>query len=170
MEAQAQAVAATFGVDWPHLFAQIVSFCIVCFILYRFAYRPVLTMLEVRRQQIALGVAKEERIKAELARTEARRQEVMAQANAQATKFIEEARAAAARLHEQESQKAVAAAEEVLVKARDAAARDHETMLSELKREVGRLVVDTTAAVTGKILTPADQRRLVEETAKQVAA
>ena len=170
MEAQAQAVAATFGVDWPHLFAQIVSFCIVCFILYRFAYRPVLTMLEVRRQQIALGVANEERIKAELARTEAQRQEVMAQANAQATKFIEEARAAAARLHEQESQKAVAAAEEVLVKARDAAARDHETMLSELKREVGRLVVDTTAAVTGKILTPADQRRLVEETAKQVAA
>ena len=170
MEAQAQAVAATFGVDWPHLFAQIVSFCIVCLILYRFAYRPVLTMLEVRRQQIALGVANEERIKAELARTEAQRQEVMAQANAQATKFIEEARAAAARLHEQETQKAIAAAEEVLTKARDAATRDHERMLSELKREVGRLVVDTTAAVTGKILTPEDQRRLVEETAKQVAA
>ena len=170
MEAQAQAVAATFGVDWPHLFAQIVSFCIVCLILYRFAYRPVLTMLEVRRQQIALGVANEERIKAELARTEAQRQEVMAQANAQATKLIEEARAAAARLHDQETQKAIAAAEEVLTKARDAAARDHERMLSELKRDVGRLVVDTTAAVTGKILTPADQRRLVEETAKQVAA
>ena len=170
MEAQAQAVAATFGVDWPHLFAQIVSFCIVCFILYRFAYRPVLTMLEVRRQQIALGVANEERIKAELARTEAQRQEVMTQANAQATKFIEEARAAAARLHDQETQKAIAAAEEVLTKARDAATRDHERMLSELKREVGRLVVDTTAAVTGKILTPEDQRRLVEEAAKQVAA
>ena len=170
MEAQAQAVAATFGVDWPHLFAQIVSFCIVCFILYRFAYRPVLTMLEVRRQQIALGVANEERIRAELARTEAQRREVMAQANAQATKSIEEARAAGARLHEQEIQKAFAAAEEVLSKARDAAARDHERMLSELKREIGRLVVDTTAAVTGKILTPADQRRLVEETAKQVAA
>jgi F-type H+-transporting ATPase subunit b len=170
MEAQAQAVAATFGVDWPHLLAQIVSFCVVCFILYRFAYRPVLTMLEARRQQIALGMANEERIKAELARTEAQRQEVMAQANAQATKFIEEARAAAARLHEQEIQKAIAAAEEVMIKARDAAARDHDRMLSELKRDVGRLVVQTTAAVTGKILTPEDQRRLVEETAKQVAA
>jgi F-type H+-transporting ATPase subunit b len=170
MEAQAQAVAATFGVDWPHLFAQIVSFCIVCFVLYRFAYRPVLTMLEVRRQQIALGVANEERIKAELAHTEAQRQEVIAQANAQATKFIEEARAAAARLHDHETQKAITAAEEVLTKARAAAARDHDRMLSELKRDVGRLVVQTTAAVTGKILTPEDQRRLVEETAKQVAA
>jgi F-type H+-transporting ATPase subunit b len=170
MQAQAQVIATTFGVDWAHLLAQIVSFCIVCFILFLFAYRPVLAMLEVRRQQIALGVANEERIRAELARTEAQRQEVMAQANAQATKFIEEARAAAARLHEQESQKAIAAAEDVVSKARDAAARDHERMLSELKREVGRLVVQTTAAVTGKILTSEDQRRLVEETAKQVAA
>ena len=42
-------------------------------------------------------------------------------------------------------------------------------MLAELKREVGHLVVQATAAVTGKILTPEDQRRLAEETAKQVA-
>ena len=163
-------IATTFGVDWAHLLAQIVSFCIVCFILYRFAYRPVLKMLDVRRQQIALGVANAERIEAELARTEAQRQEVMAQANAQATKFIEEARAAAARLQAQETQKAVAVAEQIMSKAREAAARDHERMLAELKREVGRLVVQATAAVTGKILTPEDQRRLAEETAKQVAA
>ena len=163
-------IATTFGVDWSHLLAQIVSFSIVCFILYRFAYRPVLKMLEVRRQQIALGVANAQRIEAELAKTEAQRQDVMAQANAQATKFVEEARAAAARLQAQETQKAIAAAEQIMNKAREASARDHERMLAELKREVGRLVVQATAAVTGKILTPEDQRRLAEETAKQVAA
>jgi F-type H+-transporting ATPase subunit b len=70
----------------------------------------------------------------------------------------------------QETQKAIAAAEQIMSKAREAAARDHERMLAELKREVGRLVVQATAAVTGKILTPEDQRRLAEETAKQVAA
>src|SRR6266436_9722348 len=91
-------IVTTFGVDWPHLLAQVASFCIVCLVLYRYAYRPVLKMLEVRRQQIALGKANAERIEAELARTEAMRQEVMAQANAQASKFIEEARAAAARV------------------------------------------------------------------------
>ena len=57
-----------------------------------------------------------------------------------------------------------------MAKAREAAAPDHDRMLAELKREVGRLVVQTTTAVTGKILTPEDQRRLAEETAKQVAA
>jgi F-type H+-transporting ATPase subunit b len=163
-------IVTTFGVDWPHLLAQVASFCIVCFVLYRFAYRPILKMLEVRRQQIAQGLANAEQIKAELARTEAQRQEVMAQANAEANKLIEEARAAAARLQEQETQKAIALAAEIVAKAREAAAQDNARMLAELKREVGRLVVQATATVVGKILTPEDQRRLAEETAKELKA
>ena len=38
----------------------------------------------------------------------------------------------------------------------------------ELRREVGQLVVKTTAAVTGKILSADDQRRLAEETVRQL--
>jgi F-type H+-transporting ATPase subunit b len=167
---QVQRVADTFGVDWPHLIAQIISFTIVCALLYKFAYKRVLTMLEERRQRIAEGLANAEKSKVELAKAEAQRQEVLNQANAQANKLIEEARAAAARVQEQETQKAIAAAEQIIAKAREAAAQDHAHMLAELKREVGRLVVQTTATVTGKVLTPDDQRRLAEETAKQVAA
>ena len=144
--------------------------CIVCFVLNRFAYRPVLAILEKRRQQIAEGLANAENIKAELARTEAHRQEKMVEVNTQATKMIEEARAAAKRVQEQETQKAIAGAEQIGVKAREAAERDHDRMLAELKREVGRLVVQTTATVTGKILTPEDQQRLAEEAAKQLAS
>jgi F-type H+-transporting ATPase subunit b len=167
---QLEQIARTFGVDWQHLIAQIISFGIVCFLLYRFAYRPVLAILERRRQQIAESLSNAENIKAELAKTEARREEKMAEVNAQATKMIEEARAAAKRVQEIETQKAIAAAEQILVKAREAAERDHDRMLAELKREVGRLVVQTTAIVTGKILTPEDQQRLAEEAAKQLAS
>ncbi len=162
--------AKQFGVDWPHFIAQVISFGIVAFLLHRFAYKRVIDMLEERRQRIAEGLANAEKIKAELARTEAQRQEVLTQANTQATKLIEEARAAAARVQEHETQKAIAAAEQIITKAREAAAQDHARMLAELKREVGRLVVQTTATVTGKILTPEDQRRLAEETAKQVGS
>jgi F-type H+-transporting ATPase subunit b len=169
-EGQIAGIARTFGVDWTHLGAQIVSFVIVCAVLYKFAYQRVLAMLEERRSQIALGLANAEKIKAELDRTEAQRQEVMAHAHTHAARFIEEARAAAARVLEQETQKAVTAAGQIIIKAREAAAQDHELMLTQLKREVGRLVVRTTTAVTGKVLTPEDHRRLAEETAKQVAA
>jgi F-type H+-transporting ATPase subunit b len=169
-EGQLEQIARTFGVDWTHLAAQIISFGIVCAVLYKFAYQRILTMLEARRQQIAQGLANAAKIKAELDRTEAQRQEVMAQAYDQAAKVIAEGRAAAARVREQETQKAIAAAEQILTKAREAAARDHDRMLAELRQEVGRLVVQTTSLVTGKILTPEDQRRLAEQTAKQVVA
>jgi F-type H+-transporting ATPase subunit b len=167
---QIEQIARTFGVDWPHLIAQMISFCIVCFLLYRFAYGPVLRMLADRRRLIAESLANADKVKAELARTETRRQEIMAQANAQATQFIEEARAAADVLRKQETRKATAGAEEIIVRAHQAAAQDHARMLAELKQEVGRLVVQTTSAVTGKILTTEDQRRLAEETAGQLAA
>jgi F-type H+-transporting ATPase subunit b len=147
--------------------------------IYRIAERQVEVLivigqipdrLEERRQRIAEGLANAEKIKADLARTEAQRQEMLEQVNAQATKLIEEARAAAARVGAQETQKAIAAAEQIMTKAREAAAADHARMLAELKREVGRLVVQATTAVTGKVLTPEDQRRLAEETSKVVAA
>ena len=167
---QLEQIARTFGVDWQHLIAQIISFGIVCFVLYRFAYRPVLAILEKRRQQIAEGLSNAEKIKAELARTEVQRQEKMAEVNAAATKMIDEARVAAKRVQEMETQKAIAAAEQIVAKAREAAERDHDRMLADLKREVGRLVVETTATVTSKVLTPEDQHRLAEEVTKQLAS
>src|SRR5215467_11528937 len=94
---QIEDIARTFGVDWSHLIAQVVSFSIVCILLQRFAYKPVVKMLEERKRQIAQGQANAEQIKIELSRTEARSKEMLDQANAQGNKLIEEARAAAAR-------------------------------------------------------------------------
>jgi F-type H+-transporting ATPase subunit b len=162
-------IARTFGVDWIHLGAQIVSFAILCALLYRFAYKPVLATLAERRQQIADGLASAERMKAELEQTERARAQVLQDAGVRGTALIEEARQAAARVQRDETSKAIAAAEQIIAKAREASALDHARMLAELKREVGRLVVQTTAAVTGKILTDEDQRRLAEDTARHLA-
>src|SRR5438094_8583796 len=107
---QIEQIARTFGVDWPHLVSQIISFSIVCGLLYLFAYKPILKMLAQRRELIAQGLANSEKIKAELAKTEALRQEVIAQANVQANQLVEEALYAAAHLREQETQKLLSAA------------------------------------------------------------
>jgi F-type H+-transporting ATPase subunit b len=158
------------GIDWRALLTQTISFSIVFFVLWRFAYKPIFAMLQLRREKIAESLANADRIKVELAKTEADRRKILADAGDQATHLIDEARAAAARVRETETQKAVAAAEQIVAKAREAAAQDHARMLADLKREVGRLVVQTTATVTGKILTPEDQKRLAEETEKQLSA
>src|SRR5208283_671527 len=130
----ARDTAEKFGLDAPHFFAQVVSFLIVAVLLHKFAYKPILTVLEERRQRIADGLANADKIKAELARTEALQREVLDKANAQATKLIEEARAAAARVQEQETQKAIAQAEQILIKAKEAASLERQKMLIDLRR------------------------------------
>jgi F-type H+-transporting ATPase subunit b len=83
--------------------------------------------------------------------------------------MIDEARESSAHLAERKQQEALGAAEQIIAKAREASAIEHERTMESLKRELGRLVVDTTAKVTGKVLTAEDQRRLQEEASAQLA-
>jgi F-type H+-transporting ATPase subunit b len=161
--------ADTFGWN-PWLFlSQVVSFSIVALLLKRFAYKPILAVLEDRRRRIEEGLLNAEKIKKELAEAQKRYAEILAKANADAQKMIDEARESSAHLAERKQQEAIAAAEQIIAKAREAAAFEHERTMESMKRELGRLVVETTAKVTGKILTSEDQQRLQEEAARQVA-
>jgi len=161
--------ADTFGWN-PWLFlSQVVSFSIVALLLKRFAYKPILAVLEDRRHRIEEGLLNAEKIKKELAEAQKRYAEILAKANADAQKMIDEARESSAHLAERKQQEAIAAAEQIIAKAREAAAFEHERTMESMKRELGRLVVETTAKVTGRILTSEDQQRLQEEAARQVA-
>src|SRR6266567_3206395 len=139
--------AETFGWNWRLFLSQVVSFVIVALLLRRFAYKPVLAILEERRQRIAEGLLNAEKIKQQLAEAEQRYQESLAKGNTEAQKMIDEARASSAVIAERKQQEAITAAEQILAKAREASALEHERTMESLKRELGRLVVDTTAKV-----------------------
>jgi F-type H+-transporting ATPase subunit b len=163
-------IAQTFGVDWPHLTAQVISFSIVCVLLYWFAYTPVLAMLAKRRELIAQGLENTEKINARLAAIDAQREQILAQARDEAGHLIDDARLVAKRIRQQEADRATATADRIVHKAREQAEREHAVMLAMVKREIGHLVVETTAAVAGRVLTADDQRRLVQETTRQLKA
>ncbi len=162
--------AETFGWNPWLFFSQVISFTIVAFLLRRFAYKPILAVLEERRRRIEEGELNAEKIKKQLTEAEERYAEILAKGNADAQKMIDEARESSAHLAERKQEEAIAAAEQIIAKAREASAIEHERTMESLKQELGRLVVDTTAKVTGKVLTPEDQERLQEETARQLAS
>src|SRR5262245_45551851 len=85
----AKSTGEQFGFQTQLFVSQIVSFCIVAFLLHRFAYKPILKVLEERRQKISEGLANAEKIKQELANAQVKAQEVITQASTQANKIIE---------------------------------------------------------------------------------
>jgi F-type H+-transporting ATPase subunit b len=160
----------SFGVEWPKFAAQVLLFMIVYFVLSKYAFKPIVAMLEERRRRIEEGQLNAEKIKKQLAESEKHYAEILNKANADAQRLIDEARASSASLAERKQQQAISEAEQILVKAREAATFEREKMFTDLKRELGRLVVDTTTKVTGKILTPEDQKRIAEESVREVSA
>src|SRR5215218_10188608 len=114
--------AQTLGWNWQLFLSQVISFVIVALLLKRFAYKPILAVLGERRRKIEEGQINAEKIKKELAQAEKRYQEIIANANADAQKMIDEARESAAHLCERKQQEAIGAAEQIISKAREAAA------------------------------------------------
>src|SRR6266702_8125126 len=133
--------AETFGWNWKLFLSQVISFVIVALLLQRFAYKPILAVLEERRRTIEEGQLNAEKIKKELAEAEKRYQEIVAKANADAQRMIDEARESSSHLAERKQQEAIASAEQIVAKAKEAAALEHERQMQTLKRELGRLVV-----------------------------
>ena len=163
-------VAHQFGVYWPNLIAQCILFGFVYWVLAKFAFKPVIAMLEERRRRIEEGQLNAEKIKKQLADAQAKYEEILTKANSEAQRLLEEVRASGARLAEQKNREAIAAAEQITIKAREAMVLEHDRLMAEMKQQIGRLVAETTSRVTGKVLTTEDHDRINDETIRQIAA
>ena len=163
-------IFTNFGITWPKFIAQVILFLIVYWVLNKYAFGPVLKMLEERRRRIEEGQHNAERIKKQLAEAELRYQEVLRKANEDATKLLEQTRASSDAITQKQLQQAIKDAEGIIAKAQDTIVQERNKMVAEVKKEMVDLVVKTTAKVVGKVITPEDQKRLSEDTVKQFAA
>jgi len=159
-----------FGVTWPKFIAQTIIFIIVYWVLNKYAFGPIVNVLAERRRRIAEAQENAEKIKQQLADADVRYKEILAKADADAKALIDEARASAEAVREKRVQEAIGEAEGVIRKAHESIEQDRRKMEAEVKAAMVGLVAATTSKVTGKILTADDQKRLNDETIKEIAA
>src|SRR5436305_8906367 len=131
-----QELLNTFGVEWPKFLAQLILFIVVYFVLKKFAFGPIIAMLEERRKLIEEGQLNAQKIKQQLAEAEQRHAEILAKANAEAQRMIDQARESAGLVADRKMQEAVAAAEQTIAKAQEASSLEYERSMSALKREL----------------------------------
>ena len=140
------------------------------FVLNRFAFGPLLKVLEERRKRIEESQLNAEKIKKQLAEAELRYQEILRKANDDAQVMIDESRKNNEAFSQREMEKAVKESAAIVERARHEITSERNRMVDEVKREMVSLVVKTTAQVAGKVLSPEDQKRLSEEASKELAA
>ncbi len=162
-------IAGRFGVTWPTLVAQMINFCIVAFLLYRFAVKPIAVTLEERQKKIADGLQYAEEMKRQLAEAERERAEKIKAAAVDAQRIMNEARDQSKELIEKKIQEASAQAEALIRKAGEASELERQRMLSEVRQEVARLVVATSSKVLSRELSETERQSFSESAARELA-
>ncbi len=159
-----------FGISVPFILAQIINFSVVAFVLWRFAFKPVLATLDERQAKIASGLKYADEMQAKLAATQQESAVLIKQAQVEASRIIDEARRSAKDFLDKQTQEASGKASELLGKAQQAIELEHKKMLADARSEIARLVVLTTERVLAKKLSEADRSAYNEAASRELTS
>ncbi len=159
-------ITQDFGINLPGIIAQVFSFCVVAFVLYKAAFKPVLATLDERQAKIESGLKYSEEMKAKLEAAHAESAAIVKAAQIEGTKAVEEARKSAKEFLDRQTQEASAKAAEMLTKAQHAIELERRKMVAEARSEIARLVVTTTQQVLAQELSADDRSRYNAAAAK----
>jgi len=156
------------GIDWRLLIAQLVNFVILFFLLRKFLYAPILSILERRRQRIEEGLRDAERATARLSGIELERKQALDAAALERQHILEAAALEAERLREQRIASANAEAAALLARAREEATRTRDELLAEVRREVGDLVLAISRKVTAEKISKSVHAELMDAAVEEL--
>lgn len=162
-------ITSDFGIDLPFILAQAVNFAIVAFLLWKFAFKPVMATIEERQTKIAAGLKYAEDAKAQLASAQQENAAILKNAQVEASRYIEEARKTAKEFSERETAAATERANAIITKAQQAIDLEHKKMLDQARGEIARLVITTTQRVLAKELSDSDRARFNDAAARELS-
>jgi F-type H+-transporting ATPase subunit b len=138
----------TFHIDIKLIIAQLVNFAIVLFVLKRYAYGPVLKMMEERSDKIEKGIADAENAGKKLTEITEKEKEVLVEARKQAQEIIAKAEATAIKSKEEIIVEAKSQSEKILADSAKKIEQEKNQMMQEVKGQIAELVI----AATGKVI------------------
>ena len=151
------------GLNLPSLIAQIVNFSIVLVLLRLVAYKPILGMMETRRQRIEEGLQAAERARADAAQSQANIQSQIDQARREGQEIVAQAQTVAQRIQEESRTQAQRESEQLLERARTEIQRETDAAVAGLRGEFADLTVEAAGKVINQSLDRGAHQRLINE-------
>jgi F-type H+-transporting ATPase subunit b len=161
-------ITEKFGINLPGILAQMFSFAVVAFVLWRFAFKPILATIDERQKKIDSGLKYADEMKAKL---EAAQQSATAQfrdAQLKGQQIVAEAEKAAKEFADRQQKETLAKTSDLIAKAQDAIELEKKKMLADARSEIARLVVTTTQRVLAKELSELERERFNVAAAREL--
>jgi len=156
------------GIEPQLLLAQIINFAIIGFVLSKLLYKPILTMLEKRRKEIADGLALTEKLREQEVKLGDKKSKLVEEARKEARAILEEAKNRAKDEAGDILEEAHHQSEEVIAKAKV----ERERLKEEMAKGVSDSAVELAVAMTKRLLTGVlsseEQHKLINKQLKEL--
>ncbi len=149
------------GVDWRLLLAQIVNFTILLTVLSIFVYRPLLRVIDERRERIRKSMEDAEKIAHQKEEQEKVRQEALRMLDTECGALLEKAKQEAERLKGDLLRIADVEAENLLAKGREELRAERAQALQEIQKSLAAAILQMTEKILEREFSPRDQERIL---------
>ena len=153
----------------PGLFVwTILTFLLLVFVLAKFAWKPLLKMLQDREDMVRSSIEDAEKAKSELERLNEESEAIMAKARSEAQSILADGKAAAEKVKDDIIAKSKDQANKIREDAGNQIQVEKDKAISEIKKEVVNLTLSVAEKLIQKNLSDADNKSLIEESLKKV--
>lgn len=143
-------ILASLGLNVELFVAQLLNFSILLLVLWRFAYKPLLKIMDERTEKIEAGLKNAEEAKALRKRASSEHAHVLAEARGEVQEILEKAREEARAVHERSMAETHTEIEKQIESARERFELERQTMMKSMKKDVVHLVVQVSEQVIGE--------------------
>ena len=161
-------ILQTLGINWSLLLAQIINFGIIALILAKFVYKPVLRVIDDRREATKRAMQDVKDIEQQKRDSESLRLEQLRALEDESKQILEKARHHAQVIQEEMINKAQHEATMVLERARKQLEQERQDALVSLQGVAGSMIVRMTEKILEREFGPGDQKRLLETVQKEL--
>lgn len=151
------------GFNLPALIAQIINFALLLVIFRLFLYRPLLRILDERKQRIQEGLEASDEAKRRLSETEEEVTKELDKARQEGQGLITQAQQISARIQEEARQAARTEGEQLLERARGEIQLERDSAIADLRREFADLTITAAERVIKRSLDKDAHRELIQE-------
>lgn len=152
------------GLNLPQMIAQIVNFFVLLFILRAVAYKPILKMLDERKQKIAEGLNAAEIARAEAASAQANIQAQLDAARRDGQEIVANAQNISTRIQADAREQSAKDREASLERARVEIQQERDRAIADLRGEFADITVRAAEKVINQSLDRQAHQRVIDET------
>lgn len=157
----------TFHIDWKLLIAQIINFAIVLGVLWYFALKPIMKLMNKRSSDIEKSLKDVQEIEKKLKQAESTKDKIVTEAKKESQIIMEKSYEEADKVREQKVLETRQEMENIVKKTKADLKAEKEKMVDEAKKQVADLVVEASSKIIEKNVDTDVNRKLIKDTIKQ---